>query len=198
MKVTVNEEIVEGPACGAATLRDLIDCLRGDGRIGDDQVVAAIEVDRRPWGPGDMDRLGAPLAGPNEVSIRTEGMAGYARRILQDATGMLRVLKEANRCVAAGLRSGDPATGNRDLFQLLEALQNFLNCLGSVQMACGGDGVSVPPRRTVMALLSAALDTVADCQRREDWPALADQLDQHLMPALEGFEDVIAAMNGQV
>ncbi|MHA1574090.1 MAG: hypothetical protein ACTSX8_08845 [Alphaproteobacteria bacterium] len=199
MKVSVNDKAVPEVVCRGRTLENLIDLLRRNGSIRDDEVVAALSVDSRPWHSYDMGRLGETrLSGVQEVDITTDDMSGYGRRILDDAAGMLQVIKAANIRIAADLAGPDPQRANRDLFHLLDSLQQFLTCVYNVRNACAPQAEPDDMQRVVMALLSAALDTIVDCQGREDWPGLSRQLREHLAPSLESFDDVIAALRSHI
>ena len=199
MKVSVNDREVAGTAPAGSTLEDLIDDLRRRGEIASDEIVASLAVDSRPWASGDMERLPfTPLDGLSEITITTDDMAGYARRILADASNMLSVLRQASDRIAAELRGREPRRANTNLFQLLDAIQQFLACLYNVRNSCAPQAQLLDSRRAVMSLLSAALDGIVECQEREDWPALATQIERYLGPALDGFEDIIVAMTEQV
>jgi hypothetical protein len=195
MKVTVNAQLVKSSAGDGDTLGDLIDELRRCGSIKPDEVLASLAVDSREWGAQDMELLhGTQLDGLTEVSITTDDISGYARRILNDAAGMLNVLRQATRGVARNLRGSQPKKANRDLFQLLDAIQQFLTCLYRLRNTCVGHDTAIGSQCAALALMSASLDTIVGCQEREDWPSLASQLEHDLMPALDAFDHLVSTM----
>ncbi|KPK65275.1 MAG: hypothetical protein AMK73_03425 [Planctomycetes bacterium SM23_32] len=195
MRVSVNDRPVATSSEDGATLEALLDSLRNRGEIARDQVIVRLDVNNHPWRAEDMDKLGdAPLKAVGEVAIATDGMQGYARRILTDARSMLTVLEDATRHLAAEFRADKPEQANGDLFNLLNALQRFLFCLYHVRNTCGLESDPAHEQQHLIAQLTGCLDLVELSQERRDWPSLADQLELDLLAALRGFDHVLDRM----
>mgnify|MGYP006303604807 CR=1 FL=1 len=198
MKVSVNEKAVSSELSAQDTLEDLIDELRRSGAIRPDEVVAGLTVDRRPMRSVDMEEAGTTrLDTISQVAIETDDVAGYGRRILQDAAGMATVLSEAGPRVATLLRNGEIEKANDQFFNLLQVLQHLLACVDTVEGACISDSANADTRRLTMALLSASLDTVVKCQENKDWDTMAERIDEHLVPAFNGVLNLINSMHRQ-
>lgn len=195
MKITLNDRPVAATPEDGQTLESLLDSLRMRGKIRGDEVVVEFRVDSRPWHADDMDRLGATrLADLSEVAIGTDDMRGCARRILADARSMLRVLQQAVPPVAQQFRSGPHEEANKALFSLLNALQQFLTCLYQVKHTCALQRDPFGASGELLDLVTGCLDGIRGSQERKDWQALGSRLEGELLPALQGFEDVLRDM----
>ena len=199
MKLTLNDRpVAAGPEDGQ-TLESLLDGLRGRGEICSDEVVVELCVDRRPWQADDMDGLASTrLADLSEVAIATDDVRGYARRILADTRGMLDILEQAVPRVAEQFRSGPPEQANGALFNLLNALQQFLVCLYHVRNTCSLQSDPLGASGELLDRVAACLDEVREGQERKDWPALGSLLDEGLLPAIQCFERVLQDMIHEV
>ncbi len=199
MNVTVNDEAVVELPESADTFGDLLDGLREAGRIRDDEVVVAITTDAHRWSAEDMDALQEDsFSDVQELSIETADLRGYAERILTDAESMLRVLDEAAERVAATFRAGESGVGSNHLFNLLNALQRFLTCVVQVENACSLEHGLVGSASEALSELSDSLSAVQESQEQEDWTALADAIEQRLMPSFERIRGVLAAMREEL
>jgi len=173
MKITLNDRPVAATPEDGQTLESLLDSLRMRGEIRGDEVVVEFRVDRRPWRADDMDRLGSTrLADLSEVAIGTDDMRGCARRILADARSMLRVLQQAVPPVA----------------------QQFLTCLYQVKHTCALQRDPLGASGELLDLVTGCLDGIRGSQEGKDWQALGSRLEGELLPALQGFEDVLRDM----
>jgi len=199
MEVSVNERSVSTSATEESTLMSLLDELRGSGEIPADHVVVGLRVGDRRWGSAEFDlQLDAPLQGVDRIHIDTEDLHGYGRRILEDAAGMLDVMCEAAVEIARQFRAGDPHEGSANLFNLLDSLQRFLFCLSRVKQICAPEGGEAPQPGPAGPALSAALDLALACQEAQDWDGLADRLESDLVPAMRGFEAVLAELRDRI
>jgi sulfur carrier protein ThiS len=199
MKISVNEKPVKSELSEQDTLHDLIDELREAGEIRPDEIVAALAIDSRPLRSGEMETVGATnLESISQVEIETDDVTGYGRRILCDASSMAGVLTEAGSRISALLRDEKIEEANDRFYSLLQALQNLLACLDTVQTTCLPQIARTDARRVTMALLSAALDTVVRCQENENWATMADRLDEHLIPAMNGLRNLLDSLHRQV
>jgi hypothetical protein len=196
MRVCVNEQPVDASELDGQTLEDLLDSLRRSGCVADDEVVARFAV---PWQAEDMDRLaGIELDDVEEIAITTAGLRGYATRILADASGMLAVLKDATRSVAACLRGGDIKKGNADLFNLFDALHRFLACIYHVQNSCALSCGPVGASDELLAGLNAALEAVHAPQQLGQWAEVARQLEGKFLLALDRLGIMLDDMRGEL
>jgi hypothetical protein len=162
-------------------------------------VVVGLEVDNRPCTADDLKAMeSVSLREANEVSIVTDDVRGYARRILTDAGGMLSVLQEATARVAEEFRGGAVQKANADLFNLLSALQGFLACVCHIDNICDLARAPLDAQRHLLAQVAECLDRIESSQERHDWLALAAQLELSLLPALAGFEPVLQEMKNAV
>ena len=199
MKVTVNDQVVETPLDKQDTLDALLDGLRESGRIPADQAMVHLEVDGRSWKVEDMDGLDQTrLSDLQQVAISTADLRGYARRIVTDAASIVPVLVEATRQVALKLRRESPEEANARLFELLDALHHLLICLYRVQNVCGLRCNPLDSGQQVVQRITAGLRSIRTSQETQDWDALAHQLEQDLLPAMEGFADVIGSMKEEL
>ena len=192
MKVTVNEKPVGACATEQTTLAALLDELRRRGDIAPDQVVVGLSAEGRRWGTEDFQvQLGAPLQGIGRLEIDTVDLKGYGRRILTDASGMLSVMSNGAAEIALQFRAGIPQEASSNLYNLLDSLQRFFFCLFQVKNICLPDTPGSILTGPANEQLSAALDQVRTCQELEEWDALADRIEDGLLPALQGLQDVV-------
>jgi len=188
MKLSVNARTVAVPAQNEATLDALMDGLRSSGEIERDQVVVELRVDGRAWQADDVDTLYlTSLRDVREVVIRTDDLRGCARRILTDAGSMMGVLREGAVDLAAQFRSGDAQEANTGLFNLLNALQQFLVCLYRVRNTCALDATLLGSTDE-LAAVGESLDAILAAQERKDWHGLASCLEKDLVRALDGLD----------
>lgn len=197
MKITVNERPVGTSATEETTLGALLDELRRRGEIRADQVVVGLTAEGRRWGAEDFQvQLGAPLQGIGRLEIDTDDLKGYGRRILTDAASMLTVMTTGAAEIALQFRAGTPQEASSNLYNLLDSLQRFFFCLFQVKNIClpevPGSILAGPANEQ----LSAALDQVRTCQELEEWDALADRIDDGLVPALQGLQAVVTRLEG--
>lgn len=198
MKVSVNEHVVQEGAGTDGDLGDLLNRLRADGDIPDDQVVVGLRVDERQFTADDLTELAeTPLQQIGEVAVATDDVRGYASRILTDVVSMLRVLRRAVPRVAEALRDGDAEEANADLFRLLEALQNAFVCLHQVQNTCELAHGPTASSEPLAGEISEAFDLIEAAQETEDWDALADALQDRLLPALGRLDEVVEMMRDE-
>ncbi|MFO7956020.1 MAG: hypothetical protein R6X33_02850 [Candidatus Brocadiia bacterium] len=198
MKVSVNERVVQEGAGTDGDLGDLLNRLRADGDIPDDQVVVGLRVDERQFSADDLTELAeTPLRQIGEVAVATDDVQGYAARILADVVSMLRVLRQAVPRVAESLREGDAEEANADLFRLLAALQNAFVCLHQVQNTCDLAHGPTEASEPLADEISEALDIVEAAQKTEDWDTLADALQGRLLPTLNRLGEVVELMRNE-
>jgi len=199
MKLTVNAATVPELPPGIRTIEDMVDALRERGDIRADEVVVELKVDGYRWRAADMDSMeSARLEGVREVAVSTTDMRGYASRILTDAESMLRVLIEGSTHVADLMRTGPPDEANVHLFNLLNALQRFLACLVHVQNACELSNGLLGSSEGLLTGLSASLESVQQQQEESDWTAVAERLENDLVPALEALRPLLDGMRGEL
>ncbi len=195
MKVTVNDRLVSACATEETTLRELLDGLRRSGEIPADQVIVGLASEGRPWGVQDFEvQLGAPLKGVGNLAIDTTDLYGYGRRILADADSMLGVVCAAAAEISSQFRAASPQEASTNLYNLLDTLQRFLFCLSQVKNMCLPDAPDSVLETPATGRLNDALDGMQACQEAEEWQALADRMDDDLLPALEGFHGVVASL----
>ena len=198
MNVTINDRQVGTSATEETTLGALLDELRRCGEIQADQVVVGLSAEGRRWGAGDFEvQLGAPLRGVGRLQIDTTDMKGYGRRILKDAAGMLTVMCSAAAETAHQFRTGNPQEASTNLYNLLDSLQRFFFCLFQVKNICLPEAPASLLGGPANQPLSAALDRVRTCQELEEWDALADHIESDLVPALHGFQTVVARLQDE-
>jgi hypothetical protein len=195
MKLTLNHRPVAAAPDDGETLESLLDGLRGRGEIRSDEVVVELRVDSRAWQADDMAALASTrLADLSEVAIATDEVRGCARRILVDCRSMLDVLEQAVPRVAEQFRSGPPEQANEALYNLLNALQQFMVCLYHVRNTCALKSDPLGASGDLLGGLAACLDDIHGGQEREDWRALGCLLADGLPPALQRFEVVLQDM----
>ncbi len=199
MQISLNEREVDVPCRDGATLDSLLDALRSEGQIAPDEVVVGIEVDSRRLNAEDLEeRAAMPLSGAEGVVIATDGLRGYASRMLTDALGMVNVLREAAPRVADGLRESSEARANADLFTLLDALQQLLICLYQVQNTCTLQTGPANAADARLQRVDEVLTVVQQRQEQRDWEGLAEQLDGALLGDLDDLASLIGDMRDEL
>ncbi len=199
MRVTVNEAPLTIALEPAATLAELLDQLRERGEIERDEVVVAIRVNGDAWSADDLEgRCDEPLGESREIAIDTDGLDGYARRLLQDAESAVSLLRQATAAVADEFRSGRTQQGNGGLYSLLDSLQQLLLCICQVDNTCLPVGVTRLSEADELARLSECLDEVESCQQQRNWKALANTLSEDLEPRLGDLQPMIAALRDRI
>ncbi len=199
MKVMVNNKDVPISADDGQTLDDLLDSLRERAEIRADEVVVALEVDGDKWQAEDMDRLPyTPVHDLAEGAVKTAEMRAYAWRIVTDAQSMLTVLVEATGELALRFQQDSLTQANAHLFHLLDALQRFLGCLFRVQNICDLKYRPLDVEQELMERLRIGLDKLKSTQEREDWLALARELEEDLLPVLQDFEGPVQIMRKEL
>lgn len=189
MKLSINEAPVATlPDEEETSVGALLDGLRRRGDIRSDEVVVGLRVNDRPWSSGNLDALfDARLDASHEVSIATDDLRGYGRRILTDSRDMLRVLRDAASSLAEQFRSGRPKDANTNLYNLLSTMQMFLACIYHVRNTCAVPCSALEASGPVITGISRSLDAIQTSQTAHDWPALASQLESELTPALDSL-----------
>jgi len=198
MRISINNRAVQEEPGADGDLGDLLNRLRADGNIPDDEVVVGLRVDERRFTGDDLAELAdTPLQQIAEVAVATDDVRGYASRILTDMASMVRVLRQAVPRVALALRDGDAEEANADLFRLLQALQNAFACLNQLQNTCDLAHGPAEASEPLAQDISDALDLVEAAQQTEDWDALAEALEEGMLPALGRLDEVMEMMRDE-
>ncbi len=199
MNIRLNDQTLQVACEAPLTLGGLLDDLRARGAIAADEVVVDIRVDGLDWNAQDLEaRKEDALPQGSDVVIATDDSRGYGRRILTDAAGMVDILQEAARTVAHALREETPEQANADLFMMLDAVQRLLVCLHQIQNTYGlKRGLTAGPEPLLNGI-SEALQEMQACQESQDWPALAESVENRLAPALQGVGRVVQTMKDEL
>ena len=199
MRVMVNNKAVPISAEDGHTLDALLDSLRERAEIPADEVVVALEVDGDKWQADDMERLPyTPVQDVAEVAIKTAEMRAYAWRIMTDARSMLTVLLDATHELARSFQQRSLTEANAHLFHLLDALQRFLACLFRIQNICDLEYRPLDLEHELLERLKIGLDKLKSSQEREDWGALARELEEDLLPVLQDFHGPVDTMRKEL
>lgn len=199
MRLTIDRRDVAVTPDDGETLDSLLTALRARGEVPAARVIASLEVDGSRWSADEMAAAASvKLDALDEVSIITDDLSGYARRILTDAGSMLGVLQAATLRLADDFRADEPRQANSDLLNLLNALQHFLACLYHIRNTYSLQRQEPDPMAAVVERVSRCLDVIRASQERCDWTALAGQLELDLLPSFRGFENLLEGMKNGV
>lgn len=193
MQVIVNDRPAEIEVDEDTTLGDILDGLRKSEHIPDDEAVVELSVDGRPWQEQGAE-LDEPVGAVREVTVATDDLRGYARRMLKDSMSMLEVLCEGAVQVAREFRQEMPQKANSDLFNLLDSMQRFLLCVFQIRNTCLPEEEDGALSERAVSGLNDCFDRVEACQQRQDWQAIAETLEGELVPALRALGDDVEAM----
>ena len=185
---------------GLQTWGDLVDSL--DARLARSQhVVTMVRLDgvEEP-AFRDPDLCTCRLAGFGRIDIETGEPQVLARRSLGEAAAALAELGSATRSAASRFRLGDIAAAERGLEQVSQSLLMVLRIVAAASLALRRE-LESPDRHglsigTLTAELGGLLGTLVDAQRDDDWLAIAEVLDDELVPVMSRWQQALEAIAG--
>lgn len=128
------------------------------------------------------------------VDVDAEDAVDLLRAAVDAAADSLPELVTGVRLTAAAVRAGAP-DAHAQLGALVVALQSLMQltaaALTAAQMSLGADAASDAALTDGCTRIAAALERLAALQTAGRWPAVADALDTHLVPAVAGWSDVL-------
>ena len=198
MELLVNGKPVSVPLEESGTVQSLVDALRQQGMVPEGHAIVRLTIDSVTWDAAELLRyLPASVNSAAKVAVVTAATRPYGLGLMDDMGRMLSVLTDSASAVGKSLRQELPTEANSHLFRLLDALQQFVSCLYSIQTVCGMKGKPLDVHRHLVQRVTESLSRVQTCQQEEAWSELADCLETDLKPSLEGLRTIIEAMKDE-
>lgn len=141
------------------------------------------------------DRVGLPTRpGPADAEAPSE--LSPVEGAIQVALASLDVLEQHAHELADGFRWNQVAAANLGLADLMQGTRTMLALASmtadvtgaDLEALCGGGSQNVDEDTRL------AVGRLIECEEQEDWPALADTLDQDFASALGQWRDVFSAL----
>jgi len=141
-----------------------------------------------------------------EVTERRTGVGQPSSRealfqsTVATALNGLAAIHGETRRLAAAFRSNDLAHAHRDFEVLVETLRSLTMLTAELGHAAGqndGHDADFCPAPSVCGMLSAiaaAIESLIESHRAQDWRGLADGLELELLPALKAWKSVFGAI----
>jgi hypothetical protein len=198
VELLVNGKPVSVSPEESGTVQSLVDALRGQGAVPEGHAIIRLTIDSVTWDAAELMRyLPASVSSTAKVTVVTGATRPYGIELMDDMARMLSVLTDSASAVGKSLRQESPSEANSHLFRLLDALQQFVSCLYSIQTICGMKGKPLDVHRPLVQRMTESLNKVQLCQQEEAWSDLADCLERDLKPSLEGLRTIIEAMKDE-
>jgi hypothetical protein len=144
---------------------------------------------------GRPDRVGSPTR-PAPGGPEASGEPTPLEGAIQTALASLEVLEQHAHELADGFRWNQVAAANQGLADLMQGTRTMLALASMTADVTGADLRTLcgAGSQNVDEDTRLAVGRLIECEEQEDWPALADTLDQDFASALGQWRDVFSAL----